>query len=104
MKIKYQIVVQWDTESICDFDALVQIEEILCEKLTRAHEVDGHDMGSGEANIFILTPSPLAAFEEIREALKGQSHWQSARVAYRKISEDVYTVLWEKELNSFNVK
>ena len=35
-------------------DALVAIEDSLFQRLSNHHKVDGHDTGSGEANIFII--------------------------------------------------
>jgi hypothetical protein len=104
MKTQYQIVVQWDAESMADFDLLISAEDLLFEKLSPLHEVDGHDMGSGEANIFIITSSPLAAFDEIKAAFEGQAHWRYARVAYRDVTGSDYVILWPKDLGSFNVK
>ena len=85
MKNEYQIVVQWDTESMADFDLFIGIEELLYEKLSSSHRVDGHDAGSGEVNIFIITGSPQAAIEEIKTVLSGQAYWLKARVAYRPV-------------------
>lgn len=104
MKTVYQIVIQWDEEAIGDFDSLIEVENILYERLSVNHEVDGHDMGSGEANIFIITENPKQAFEEIRQALQSETCWSDVRIAYREISGEEYVPLWPKGLRGFSVK
>ena len=56
--MKYQLVLQFYASSIEDFDQLIEIEEMLESTLGNLHEVDGHDFGSGEMNIFIHTNDP----------------------------------------------
>ena len=85
--MKYQLVVQWPATSIKDYDAMVEVEDMLIERLTELHEIDGHDVGSGE----------------VKAALKGRGLWVDARVAYREIDKSEYTVLWPKGLNEFSV-
>ena len=41
-----------------DFDQLVILEDKLIEELGSVATVDGHDFGSGEFNIFVLTDEP----------------------------------------------
>lgn len=82
---------------------MVEIEDVLTERLTELHEIDGHDVGSGEVNIFILTNDYEKAFDEVKAALKGRGLWVDARIAYREIDKSEYTVLWPKGLNEFSV-
>ena len=104
MKTDYQIVIQWDNESIADFDSFIGIEDLLYEKLPARHVVDGHDAGCGELNIFILTDSPQAAFVDIEAVLDAQPYWQDARVAYRKLLSDHFVVCWPDGLATFSIK
>lgn len=102
MSTQYQLVIQWDDET-GDFDFLVRIEDVLIASLSEIHDVDGHDMGRGEANIFIITPDPLLAFDEIKPVLAGQLEMSDVRIGYRAIHEDTFTVLWPEGLDEFNV-
>jgi hypothetical protein len=43
--VKYQLVLQFQAESVQEFDELVVLEELLVEKLPVGSEVDGHDLG-----------------------------------------------------------
>jgi hypothetical protein len=52
---KYQPVLQFDAESQKDYRRLVDFENYLTLHLGDLGDVDGHDFGSGEFNIFIFT-------------------------------------------------
>src|SRR5205814_6768761 len=43
--MKYQLVLQWPASSIKDYDAMIEVEDALIEKLSKANDVDGHDAG-----------------------------------------------------------
>jgi hypothetical protein len=101
--VKYQLVLQWPASSIKDYDAMIRIEDTLIEKLSGEHKVDGHDAGSGEMNIFIHTDNPNNAFKEIKAVLGSRDFWVDARVAYREVTGDEYTILWPKDLTQFTV-
>jgi len=101
--MKYLLVLQWPATSLEDFDAMIEIEDSLAAHLSGEHEVDGHDAGSGEMNIFIWTDSPDRAFSEVKRILGSRDCWSDARVAYREDRGDDYTIIWPKDLNEFNV-
>jgi len=102
--MKYQLVLQWPATSIKDYDMLIEIEETLVEKLDNGCDVDGHDAGSEEMNIFIHTDEPEATFELIKRIIGTRDFWVDARVAYREFTGNTFTVLWPKGLTDFNVK
>ena len=101
--MKYQFVLQWDAASISDFDSLMEAEEFLSENLSELHMVDGHDMGCGEFNIFVLTDAPKTAFSEIKDLWRVQENLASARIAYRKVLTDTFVVLWPHDLSEFKI-
>jgi hypothetical protein len=76
----------------------------LVERLSERHDVDGHDMGSGEMNIFIHTEHLTAAFAEVEKALSANSMWDDLRAAYREESGEGYVVLWPRDLGKFDVR
>jgi hypothetical protein len=94
--IKHQLVIQWPASSIDDYDEMVEIESMLLEKFAPGNEVDGHDAGSGEVNIFIFTDEPMRTFEE-------HDVWPLARVAYRHLEATEYTPIWPKGLTEFDM-
>ena len=68
---KYQLVLQWPNTDRTDFDHLIYFENTLYDRLSRRlGKVDGHDIGSGEMNIFIFTDKPEKAFEECRSLIR----------------------------------
>jgi hypothetical protein len=101
--MKFQLVLQWPASSIKDYDAMIEVEDALAKKLSKANEVDGHDAGSGEVNIFIRTDDPKRAFNEVKAILGSYDFWVDARVAYREIAGSEYTILWPKDLTHFRV-
>lgn len=101
--MKYQLVLQWDASSLFDYDRLIEIENILIERLSSDHDVDGHDEGSGQMNIFVRTDDPKNAFEQSKTILSKNSVWKDIRVAYREVSANTYMILWPKGLKDFKV-
>jgi hypothetical protein len=101
--MKYQLVAQWPSNSVKEYDAMIEAEETLIEHLTTEHEVDGHDAGSGETNIFILTDDFERAFIEVKSILQAQGFWEGIRIAYREVGKSQYSILWPKGLKEFSV-
>jgi len=93
--MEFQLVVQFrGTREAADFDSLVALEDLLIERIGSAAEVDGHDMGSGESNIFIVTTDPEATFRLVHAALTERDLMSTARVAYRDVTSDRFTWIW----------
>jgi hypothetical protein len=102
--MKYQLVLQWTLGSFAnDYDTLISTEDLLIEKMADCSAVDGHDLGSGEMNIFILTDDPRASFLYVRSILEGSSRWTMLRAAFREAHGSEYTILWPKYLTRFGV-
>lgn len=101
--MKYQLVLQWPGSALRDYDAVIELEAILIRRLSGGAVVDGHDMGVGEVNVFILTENPAHTFDEIKSIVGSQDVWVDVRVAYRGVGENQYTVLWPNDLERFEV-
>lgn len=82
---------------------MIEIENVLAENLSAASDVDGHDAGSGQVNIFIRTDDPKRAFNEVKTILGTCDYWVDAHVAYREVAASEYTILWPKDLIEFKV-
>jgi hypothetical protein len=89
----YQLVLQFPAHAV-NYDELIAIEDELLEVVRPPAEVDGHDFGSEEGNIFILTDSPETTFETVLPVLRDLSRDRDATVAYRPVHGEQYTVLW----------
>jgi hypothetical protein len=90
----HQLVIQFPEAAFSGFDALVRFEDSLYDVLGDRHEVDGHDIGSGEVNFFVFTDDPKTALAEIRDA-NGEllSHPDIRAAARLAVGED-YETLW----------
>lgn len=91
--MKYQLTIQFEASSIEDYDQLIEIEEEIENLLGNSHEVDGHDIGSGEMNIFIYTNNPNEAFALIKNNLT-EKYNNTMQVAYRELESEKYNVIW----------
>lgn len=90
----YQLVLQFRGGDCLDFDAIVSLEVEIQQILEPIGEVDGHDVGSGEMNIFILTADPVAAFERAKPLLSAAFLLDKVSAACRELGSDDFTVLW----------
>jgi hypothetical protein len=101
--MEYQIVIQWPASSMADYDRMIEIESMLIDDLSEGGEVDGHDAGSGQANIFVHAHNVQHAFAEIKALLAMQSALSSSRIAYREIGNNEHTILWPQDLETFSL-
>lgn len=92
MRAEYQLVIQFSAKSLSDFDELVALEEKLSECLATGAEVDGHDFGAGEFNVYIRTSDPQRTFG--RALLVIQAQCSSFRAHYRKLDSEEEFLLW----------
>jgi hypothetical protein len=101
--MKYQLVVQFQASSPDDFDELIAFEESLQDRMGESALVDGHDFGSGEHNIFVLTDHPATSFEHVQEVAQKIHPKQRMRVAYRGVTADEFHILWPPNLREFKI-
>jgi hypothetical protein len=101
--MKYQLILQWPSSSIKDYDSMIEIEEVLMEGLGGTGEVDGHDAGSGEMNIFIFTDDPNTAFERVVRLLGTKDFMPDLKAAYRETGQDEFTILYLAGLSHFAI-
>lgn len=102
--MRYQLILQFPGDSLADYDAMVALEEELIGDLGATARVDGHDLGSGEANIFIFTSDPKQTFRQAMPALQRRGRLQHVRAAFRPVGPDNFTVIWPESSNeSFTV-
>ena len=98
--MKYQLVLQFRGDSLEDFDEMIAVEDQLSEALGNSADVDGHDMGSGERNIFIFTTNPGRTFLQAKPVLERAGTLQSVTAAYRPVRGERYTVIWPEGSNT----
>ena len=98
--MNYQLVIQFPLSdaSADDFDQLLVIENKLDLLLRHEHQVDGHDIGPGEMNIFIHTNDPAEAFRISKQAFS-KNELDIVIVAVRELKGDKYSVLWPENFD-----
>jgi hypothetical protein len=102
LRFKYQLVIQFDaTDDEADHDKLLELEESVIANIGKLGEVDGHDIGSGECNIFVHTNDAQKAFEAIRELVS--TGLPNMRAAYRQFKKETFVPLWPRGLKKFGV-
>ena len=93
MTVAYQLVFQLPFSSTGDYDAMVSLEGRIARELGALGDVDGHDAGTGQMNVFVHTGRPEAAFERVARALWPGGLPPGLKVAFRPLDGDAYTVL-----------
>ncbi len=101
--MEYQLVIQKSSKSIDDFDNIVSFEDELIELLNGEADVDGHDFGSGQANIFIITTIPEANYAKIRDKFGDRLQKEQMKIAYRELGKDNFIVLYPNSLENFTI-
>jgi hypothetical protein len=101
--VKYQLVLQFRTSTSSDFDDLISLENSLIEILPLTAEFDGHDFGSNEFNIFILTGQPKETFRECAEVIEQHRSQRPFKAAYRKFEKDKFVALWPPTLKNSTI-
>ena len=101
--MSFQLVLQWPVSSIEDYDALIELEEAFLEGASSDISVDGHDAGSGEFNIFVLTTDPNRTFADLKKIVDNFKMTQGLRAGYRSLKAELYTAIWPTHLASFKI-
>jgi hypothetical protein len=92
--VKYQLVLQFQATNIRVFDELVMLEEFLVENLPSTSDVDGHDFGADEFNIFILTNHPEESFQNSKKLIDQGYPQHQLKAAYRGLGKNEFVILW----------
>jgi len=87
----FQLVLQFTPST--DFDELVRLEDQVIAILGAA-AVDGHDMGSNEANIFVFTEDPAAALRACIPAITEAGVLWKLSAGYRALNGEEYLRIW----------
>jgi hypothetical protein len=92
--MRYQLVLQFRSDSLADYDQMIAVEDRLIETLGDSADVDGHDAGSGETNIFIFTSDPVATFRQAQPVLQSMDRFEGVAAAFRDVEGEQFTVIW----------
>lgn len=105
MKFRYkqELVLQLPANSLKDYDTLIKLENAIAAGLENLGEIDGHDSGVGEMNIFVHTDHPKLAFERIRSLIGTKDYMPNLKVAFRDIGKDNFTIIFPADLEHFSI-
>lgn len=103
INMKYQLILQLPVSSIEDYDKMIELEEKIIERLGELGDVDGHDAGSGEMNIFIFTDEPQLTFDRIRVLFEREHLMSKLKVAYREFGKEDFTIIYPSDMTYFTI-
>ena len=92
--IRSQLGLQFSSEAFDDSDAVTALVETLRSVLADSAIVDGHDVQSGEVNIFIHTHDPADSFGRCKYVLHASDHLEFLTAAFWELHSQTYTVIW----------
>lgn len=94
-----QLIVQLRAADITGYDTSIQIEEKLMQAFEQSQyaEVDGHDMGQGKFNIFIIPKVAWeTVFEQVKITLELCGVLQKTLIA-KRLKTEQYEVVWPND-------
>lgn len=92
--MEFQLVVQFRGGNQVGYDVIVALEDELISALGESADVDGHDIGTDEENIFVITSDPSQTFRDIKTTIENAGLLQLATVAFRSVEGETFTVIW----------
>lgn len=92
--MEYLLTLQFPFSGVEDYDRIIDLEDNLEQLLVDSADIDGHDAGSEEMNIFIFTDNPQETFRIAKNSIENAGLLDSLSAAYRKADGDDYTRLW----------
>lgn len=90
----WQLVLQFRDRSIEDADEVAELEDALHEMLEGTEALDGHAIGAGARNVFVVTDDPAVTFARLLPFLTRARLDASVGAAFRRDGEDAFTPLW----------
>ena len=86
-----------------DLDELIEFEDAVIDCIGALGIADGHEFGSGERNIFVVTDQPESAYRCIKSVFESKRVMTDLKVAYRKAEGWEYKILYPPRLQDFTV-
>jgi hypothetical protein len=92
--MQYQLVYRFRKSSLERPDVIQSLERALAESLGDAVQLDGHDIGPREVNLFLMTSDPVAAFRRSKPDLERLALLDKVTAAHRVEGGARFTVIW----------
>jgi hypothetical protein len=91
---EFQLIIQCEERLFQEEDKLQEVEGEMSDVLQGSATVDGHDVGCGKLDVFITCSDPGSSCSRILSVLRRHGLASSARIAYSRLGDDDYRVLW----------
>jgi len=91
--MQYQLIFRFRKSSLERPD-IESLERALTESLGDAVQLDGHDIGPRDVNLFLMTPDPAATFRRSKPAPEQLALLDKVTAAYRVEGGARFTVIW----------
>lgn len=88
---EFELVIRFEGDSLVDLERIAKLENELGAEFTAAN-IDGHRIGSGQTEIFVLTSDVLTTYFEARLVLQRIGLADQFVAAYRPLDSDEYKV------------
>jgi hypothetical protein len=92
--VTYQLVLQYSGDSANDLELMSKVEDELIDSMSDTHAVDGHDIGNGKINIYVITHDPHGILQVAVPILERHKVSRNIIAAYRPVEGDQYEVIW----------
>ncbi len=98
--MQHQLVLQLRRSSVEDPALVGVLETRIGEILGASAEMDGHDIGARDINLFILTPDPASAFRRSKPVLEELQLLDKVTAAHRVVGGAQFKVIWPLRVRS----
>jgi hypothetical protein len=92
--MEYQLVIKLWRSSLSQEGFLGSLQADLKQALGDTVELEGHDVGAKEINLFMLTNEPRHAFRKAKDVLAARGVENGLSAAYRLNGGAQFTSLW----------
>jgi len=99
-----ELVLRFAVSDTLDYDAVIEIENLLVERLAKEAQINGHDVGQGFMNVFIRTEDAHTTFATVRDLLSGHLAVHECSAGYREAASADYVSLWPAGSSEFKLR
>lgn len=92
--MKFQLVLQFPSDSFEDDSAAAALEQELIPVLGDSAYVDGIDLGLNTTSIFIFTDDPALTFRRATPLLSRKELLEAVTAAHRPADGEHYSIMW----------
>ena len=96
----HQLVLQFRQSSLADLRVIDVLETRLREILGSTAEMDGHDIGKRDVNVFLIASDPASTFRRSKPLLEELQVLDRVTAAHRVVGGAQFKVIWPLRVRS----